>query len=79
MIVPFAVLPVKSTFSSSLVATITAVVDGEEVIAPEIRRQLDIGSPLSDLTTRQREILQSMVRGLYDKDIAALRRHLLKL
>jgi len=61
----------KSSDFSSLVATITAVADGETVIAPEIRRQLENTSPATDLTTRQREILQSMVRGLYDKDIAS--------
>jgi len=61
----------KSSDFTSLVDTITAVVHGETVIAPEIRRQLENASPATDLTTRQREILQSMVRGLYDRDIAS--------
>lgn len=61
----------KSADFSSLVSTINSVVAGETVIAPEIRRMLDEDPPLTNLTVRQKEILASIVRGLYDKDIAA--------
>ena len=60
----------KSADFTSLVSTINAVFGGEEIIAPEIKRLLSDDPPLTDLTARQQDILQAIVRGLYDKDIA---------
>ena len=60
----------KSADFTSLVSTINAVAGGEEIISPEIKRLLSDDPPLTDLTARQQDILQAIVRGLYDRDIA---------
>ena len=41
-----------------------------DYISPDIRQQLAADPPVPDLTPRQSEILESMVRGLTDRDIA---------
>jgi DNA-binding NarL/FixJ family response regulator len=40
------------------------------VISPEIRRLLAEDPPIPVLTSRQTEVLQSMMRGLTNRDIA---------
>lgn len=60
----------KSSDFASLVSTITDVADGKTVVSPEIRQLLAKDPPLGDLSERQSEILHSIVRGLYDNDIA---------
>ena len=60
----------KTSDFSSLVSTIKSVAVGKTVVSPEIRRLLNEDPPLTELSARQTEILHSIVRGLYDKDIA---------
>ena len=60
----------KTVDYSDLVATIRAIADGQQVIAPEISRQLKKNPPLPGLTNRQREILSLVSQGYMDADIA---------
>ena len=60
----------KSSDFSLLVSTINEVVAGHDVITPEIQRLLRDDPPLTELSARQKQILRSIVRGLYDQDIA---------
>ena len=46
------------------------VARGGEYVSPEIRQQLALNPPIPKLSPRQREILESMIRGLTDRDIA---------
>ena len=61
----------KTSDFSSLVSTIKSVAAGKTVVSPEIRRLLNEDPPLTELSARQTEILHSIVRGLYDRDIAS--------
>ena len=61
---------VKTADDDALVATIRAVAGGETVISSEIRRLLAENPPIPKLTPRQIEVLQSMTRGLTNRDIA---------
>ena len=60
----------KSTDFSDLVNAVRTVAAGERYIAPDIRAILDSEPPVPDLTTRQTEILESIVDGLTNKEIA---------
>ena len=60
----------KSSDFSLLVSTVKEVAAGGSVIAPDVQRLLDDDPPLLDLSDRQREILQLIVRGLNDREIA---------
>ena len=60
----------KSTDFSDLVNAVRTVASGERYIAPDIRAILDSEPPVPDLTTRQTEILESIVDGLTNKEIA---------
>ena len=53
-----------------LISTIRSVADGKTVISPEIKRLLAEDPPIPVLTSRQTEVLQSMMRGLTNRDIA---------
>jgi DNA-binding CsgD family transcriptional regulator len=53
-----------------LISTIRSVADGKTVISPEIKRLLAEDPPIPVLTSRQTEVLQSMMRGLTNHDIA---------
>ena len=60
----------KNADNSQLLAAIRRVAQGEDYVAPEIKRQLAIDPPIPELTPRQKEVLASIVRGLTDRDIA---------
>lgn len=64
----------KNADNSELAKAIRIVAQGGDYISPDIRQQLAADPPVPDLTPRQSEILESMVRGLTDRDIAALLR-----
>ena len=60
----------KSADNADLAKAIRRVFNGERSIAEEIQQQLETDPPIPDLTPRQKEILDSMIRGLSNKDIA---------
>ena len=60
----------KNTDNSQLVEAIRIVKTGGKFVSEEIRHQLAVDPPLPVLTPRQKEILESLVRGLTDRDIA---------
>ena len=60
----------KNADNSELAQAIRIVAQGGDYISPDIRQQLAADPPVPDLTPRQSEILESMVRGLTDRDIA---------
>ena len=60
----------KNSSPGELAAAIRVVAAGGRVIAPDIERDLREDPPAPDLTERQRDILQSVTRGLTNRDIA---------
>lgn len=60
----------KSAENSELIAAIRKIASGSNYISPEIKTLMDNDPPLTALTGRQTEILQSLTRGLTNKDIA---------
>ena len=60
----------KSTANSKLVATIKKVAAGKTVIADDVEQLLAEEQPIPDLSPRQREILESITRGLSNAQIA---------
>ena len=62
---------IKEAPTESLIAAIRTVMNGERAIAPEIQQVLDDEPAAIALTDRQRGILQSVVRGLTNKEISA--------
>ena len=62
----------KSSDNDELLAAIREVAGGKKYISPEIRHQLDSDPPVERLTTRQQDILASLVRGLTNKDMARM-------
>lgn len=60
----------KSDDFSTLVAAIRTVFAGGQAISPDIRKLLDEDPPVPDLTARQEEILDAIVRGQTYTDIA---------
>jgi len=60
----------KNADNSELAKAIRIVAQGGDYISPDIRQQLAADPPVPELTPRQSEILESMVRGLTDRDIA---------
>ena len=60
----------KNVDFSELVSAIHAVASGERAVSPEIERILAAEPPIAALSPRQMEILQSIVRGLSNPDIA---------
>lgn len=61
---------IKTASNTSLVASIRSVASGKRVITPEIKRLIANDMEAGKLTSRQLEILQSLVRGLTNHDIA---------
>ena len=61
----------KEAPTDDLISAVHAVVDGKRDIAPEIQQYLDAETTAPELTSRQLGILQSVVRGLTNKEIAA--------
>ena len=60
----------KSVENDTLVDAIRAVNDGKQFVSDEIRRLIDEDPPVPELSSRQREILSSITRGLSSDDIA---------
>jgi len=60
----------KTADDALIVSTVRDVVAGRTVISPDIRRLMAEDPPVPDLTERQAEVLQSMTRGLTNRDIA---------
>ena len=60
----------KNADNTELADAIRAVYRGERAISEEIKRQLELDPPIPELTPRQKDILDSMVRGLTNPDIA---------
>ena len=60
----------KSAAFPDLVEAIKATAAGKTYIAPEISRILADDPPVEELSPRQQQILESMVRGLTNADIA---------
>ena len=60
----------KSTANSKLVATIKKVAAGKTVIADDVAQLLSEEESIPDLSPRQREILESITRGLSNAQIA---------
>ena len=60
----------KTADDDALISTIRSVAGGKTVISPDIKRLLAEDPPIPVLTTRQAEVLQSMMRGLTNRDIA---------
>ena len=60
----------KTADDAALISAIRSVAGGKTVISPDIKRLLAEDPPIPVLTTRQTEVLQSMMRGLTNRDIA---------
>lgn len=60
----------KTADDAMLVSTIRAVASGKTVVSADIKRFLATDPPVPKLTPRQIEVLQSMTRGLTNRDIA---------
>ena len=62
----------KTAEDRELVSAIRTVASGGRVISPAVRKLISTDPPAPELTPRQIEILQSMARGLTNRDIAGL-------
>ena len=60
----------KDSPNSALIDAIRAVVAGRTAVSPEVRRMIASDPPAQTLTPRQEEVLQSLTRGLTNRDIA---------
>ena len=60
----------KNAENCSLVTMIRKVAAGERVLSPEVEELLQEDPPVEKLTPRQAEVLESLSRGLTNKDIA---------
>lgn len=61
----------KTDDEQTLIRTIRRVAAGEQVISEEIKKLIQNDPPLPALTPRQRDILESLSRGLTNRDIAS--------
>ena len=61
----------KSSSNDELIAAILKVAKGERFLSPEIEHLLEDDPPLPDLSPRQTEILESIARGLTNKEISS--------
>ena len=60
----------KDSPNDVLIDAVRTVASGGEAISAEIKRLIASDPPVQSLTPRQEEVLQSMTRGLTNKDIA---------
>ena len=60
----------KTTDDAALLSAIRNVMRGQKYISPDIQSLIAKDPPVSPLTSRQEEVLHSLVRGLTNKDIA---------
>lgn len=61
----------KSAANAELVRAVREVAAGREAVSAEVRDLMRADPPVSGLTGRQTEVLQSLARGLTNRDIAA--------
>lgn len=61
----------KTADDAILVSAIRKIASGGRYVSPEIRRLLGDNPPLPDLSQRQQEILEGIVAGRTNKEIAA--------
>lgn len=62
---------IKSAENEELTAAIRAVLSCKRILSPEIESMLKTQPPISKLTPRQHDILNSLVRGQTNKEIAS--------
>ena len=62
----------KTAEDAELVSVVRRIASGVKYVSPEIKKLLHDDPPVPKLTSRQGEILGYMVRGLTNRDIAAL-------
>lgn len=62
----------KTTDDTDILPAIRRIFAGEKVVSPDIKRQLESDPPIPDLSPRQNDILESLVKGLTNQDIATL-------
>ena len=60
----------KTAANSELVSTIRRVAAGKRTVSPEIENMLANDPPVPELSPRQRDILESIMRGLTNNQIA---------
>ena len=60
----------KTADDARLVSSIRKIAAGEKYVSPDIRKLLVENPPVPELSARQREILQSLMTGLTNKEIA---------
>ena len=60
----------KNTANSALVSSIRRIAKGNRVVSPEIENMLANEPPIPELSSRQRDILESLTRGLTNNEIA---------
>lgn len=60
----------KSAENAELITAIRKIATGERYVSPEIQTLMDTDPPITKLTGRQTEILQSLSLGLTNKDIS---------
>ena len=60
----------KTLLNEELTAAIRDVAEGKTVLTPDIRQSLNEAQNQPEFTQRQREILESVTRGLTNQDIA---------
>ena len=60
----------KNTANSALVSSIRRIAKGNRVVSPEIENMLANEPPILELSSRQRDILESLTRGLTNNEIA---------
>ncbi len=60
----------KTAEDSELISVVRKIAAGTKYISPEIRKMLKDNPPVPRLTSRQQEILDYMVKGLTNRDIA---------
>ena len=60
----------KTTDDSAILPALRKIAAGERIVSPDIRRQLASNPPVPELSPRQRDILDAIVRGLTNRDIA---------
>ena len=60
----------KSTANGKLVSAIRKVATGKSIIADDVEQLIGEGPSLPELSPRQREILESLTRGLSNNEIA---------
>ena len=61
----------KSSSNDELISAVLKVAKGERYLSTDIEHLLEDDPPLPDLSPRQIEILESIARGLTNKEIAA--------